>query len=204
VRLRPAESHRSHGRPSHNVSVIGREGELEEVRQFLKGDNSPSCFVISGEAGIGKTTVWEAGVAAAEGDGYVVLSARSSEAEVALSYAALADVVDGIASDVLAALPAPQLRALEVALRRRDPVDAALDHFAVSAGFLGALRSLADRGPLLVALDDVDWLDSSSVDALLFAARRLPAGKAKFLITRRSGAASGLERSTGAGWPSVR
>jgi len=113
---------------------------------------------------------------------------------VSLSFASLADLVDGIDADVLAGLPAPQLNALEVALRRREPDDAALDPFAILAGFLGTLRALAESGPVLVAIDDIQWLDPSSSEAILFAARRLSGERIRFMITRRTGRESELER----------
>jgi hypothetical protein len=68
----------------------------------------------------------------ARGQGYLVLSARASEAEVALSFAAMGDLVEGIDPDVLIDIPGPQLRALDVALRRRDPVEGPQDPFVAS------------------------------------------------------------------------
>jgi DNA-binding CsgD family transcriptional regulator len=176
------------------ATMVSREGELERIRLFLGNDGPSRCLFVSGDAGIGKTTLWEAGLNAARERAYTVLSTRTSEAEVALSFAALADLVDGVDPDVLSGLPAPQLRALEVALRRKDPLGAALDPFAVSAGFLGAIRSLAERGPLLVAIDDVQWLDAASADSLQFVARRLAGDTVRFLITRRTGNETPLER----------
>jgi DNA-binding CsgD family transcriptional regulator len=175
--------------------VISRESDLLVLRRFLGSGKVVACLVLSGEVGIGKTTLWESGIEIAAAQGYVVLSARASEAEVSLSFASLADLVDSVDPEVLDSLPAPQLQALEVALRRRAPVEAAPDPFAVSAGFLSTLRALSERGPVLVAVDDIQWLDPSSSDALLFAARRLSDGQIRFLITRRSGRESDLERA---------
>lgn len=176
---------------------VGRESDLSVFERFLGSEAPTSALVLFGDPGIGKTTLWEAGLKAAEARGYLVLSARASEAEVALSFAALADLVDGVDPDVLVSLPAPQRRALEVALRRRDPVGAAPDPFAISAGFLGALRALTDRTPLLIAVDDVQWLDAASADCLWFAVRRLSGGRARFLMTSRSGRETDLERVMG-------
>jgi len=179
----PAEQH-----------VVSRESDLRVMRRFLGSGAPVACLVLSGEVGIGKTTLWEAGIELAVAQDYLVLSARASEAEVSLSFASLADLVDGIDADVLAGLPAPQLNALEVALRRREPDDAALDPFAILAGFLGTLRALAESGPVLVAIDDIQWLDPSSSEAILFAARRLSGERIRFMITRRTGRESELER----------
>lgn len=159
------------------------------------GSGGGACLVLSGSPGIGKTTLWEAGLDMARSQGYQVLSARTSEAETALSFAALADLVDGIGADVLGMVPGPQLHALEVALRRAEPAGMVPEAFAVSAGFLSALRALAQRQPLVVAVDDVQWLDDPSAGALQFAARRLSGPGVRFLLSRRTGRSSGLERA---------
>ncbi|MFI5051808.1 MAG: AAA family ATPase [Acidimicrobiales bacterium] len=175
--------------------IVSREAELVALSHFLDEARSPSCFVISGTAGIGKTTLWEAGVEAARTRGRRVLTARTSEAEVALSFAAIADLLAGVDPEVFDALPAPQRLALDVALRRRDPAETGADPFAISAGFLGALTVVTERAPLLVAVDDAQWLDAPSADALAFAARRLPADRTRFLLTRRHGRRPGIERA---------
>ena len=175
--------------------VVSRESDLLALTRFFETGGLVSCLVLSGEVGIGKTTVWESGLEIAAAQRYLVLSARASQAEVALSFAALADLVENVDVDVLANLPAPQLHALEVALRRRAPEGTVPDPFAISAGFLSVLRALAEHEPVLVAVDDVQWLDPSSAGALAFAARRLSGGNVRFLITRRSGRQSELERA---------
>lgn len=177
------------------LHIVSRESDLLVLRRFLGGSAAATCLVLSGEVGIGKTTLWETGIelAAAE-QGHLVLSARASEAEVSLSFAGLADLLEGVDPDVLSRLPAPQLHALEVALRRRDPVGAPLDPYAISAGFLSTLRALAESGPVLLAVDDIQWLDAPSSDAIQFAARRPSGGRIRFMVTRRAGRASVLER----------
>ena len=72
--------------------------------------------MLPGEAGIGKTTLWLAGIDAAAARGYRILSARPSEAETRFSFAGLADLLGNAAGDVLPALPPIQRRALEAAL----------------------------------------------------------------------------------------
>jgi DNA-binding CsgD family transcriptional regulator/tetratricopeptide (TPR) repeat protein len=175
--------------------LVGREPETRLLERFFGAEEAHACLVLAGEPGIGKTTLWEAGLEIAAARGYRVLAARTSEAEAGLAFAALADLVDGVGADVLGSLPGPQLRALEVALRRADPAGGAPEPFAISAGFLGVLRTLADRGPLLVAIDDVGWLDASSAGSLFFAARRLSGRGVRFLLSRRPGRPSDLERA---------
>jgi hypothetical protein len=102
-----------------------------------------------------------------------VLSTRATGAEAQLSFAGLIDLLDGVTGEELAGLPAPQHRALEVALLRAEPGRAALESGAIAFGFLNALRALSTAGPVLVAVDDVQWLDSPSAEALAFAVPRL-------------------------------
>jgi DNA-binding NarL/FixJ family response regulator len=174
--------------------VVGRESELAVLGSFL-AEPSVGALVLSGGPGIGKTTLWEAAVEAARRRRFRVLSARPSTAEAKLSYAALADLLDEVDRSALDGVPAPQLRALEVALLRSMPEGRAPEPRAINLGFFNALRALAGREPLLVAIDDVQWLDRPSADALTFAARRLGGDGVRFLLTRRSGSRSPLERA---------
>ena len=86
----------------------------------------------------------------------------------------LIDLLEGVGLEELAGLPRrPQRQALEVALFRSEPAGTAPEAHAIAIGLLNALRSLAGREPLLVAIDDIQWLDGASGDTLAFAARRL-------------------------------
>lgn len=167
------------------------------LRRFVDSSGAPRALVVSGGPGIGKTTVWEAGLEAARDRGICVLAARASESEAKLSLAALTDLLDGVDLTAVAGIPTPQRRALEVALLRAEPEGAPPGERAIALGFLSALRGLASREPLLVAVDDVQWLDGASSDALAFAARRLDGRPVRFLLIRRSGAAPPLERELG-------
>src|SRR5262249_24455295 len=155
------------------------------VERFLAQAPTGRALVLSGESGIGKSTLWAAGVELARSRDFAVLCTRASEAEARLSFAGLADLLEGIDSGVLAELPAPQQHALEVAVGRAEPDDRPPDPFAMSAGLLGALRLLSTRERLLVAIDDVPWLDRASGEALVFATRRLAAEGVRFLVSRR-------------------
>jgi DNA-binding CsgD family transcriptional regulator len=159
--------------PSRRVQVIGRDDELSRMESFLDGlADGPAALVLEGESGIGKTTLWKRGVAGARQRGYPVFSIRPSESEAKLSYAGLADLLDG-AHDEFRALPLPQQQALEVALLQAEPSESPPDPRAVFAAVLAVLREVAARGPLVIALDDVQWLDLSTTDALRFAVHRL-------------------------------
>ena len=134
--------------------------------------------MLEGEPGIGKTTLWQAGVDAAPA-GVRVLRARPAEAERELSFSALGDLL-APALGRLGALSAPRRRALEVALLLAADEGGA-DARAVGLATLDLLRLLADEQPLLVALDDTQWLDPPSRErsrmccAASTASRRAPA-----------------------------
>lgn len=178
-------------------SCVGRDDELRAVEVFLTdGDDAVRCLTLAGDPGIGKTTVWEAGCELAHVLGFRVLSTRASSAENGLSFAGLADLVDAAGPAALAAVPAPRLHALRVAIRAADPGDEFPEPFASAAGFLSMLSAAAAREPLLVAIDDVQWLDPATASAVLYAARRLarqPAGRIRFLLCRRPGPRTDLE-----------
>jgi AAA ATPase domain len=137
--------------------LIGRDEELNAVRAFLSTPRGgPAVVLLEGEAGIGKTTLWEALIAVEKGDRQV-LRARPAEAEMALSFAGLSDLLGGVLEQALSGLPRPQRRALEVALLLEPGGEQAAEYRAVAAGFRSALRALAETGRALVAIDDVQW-----------------------------------------------
>jgi DNA-binding CsgD family transcriptional regulator len=166
--------------------IVGRDEELDRISRFV-GDVAalPGVLLLEGGAGIGKTTLWRGGLAAAEATGFVVLRSTPSEAETHLAYAAAADLLAPVADDVLPRLPEVQRRALSGALLLQSD-DPATDRRAVATAFLGVLRALASEGPLLVAVDDLQWVDADSALVLSFAARRLTSETIAVLLTRRT------------------
>ena len=170
--------------------IVGREPELALLEQFL--DSAPGRLLLTGGPGAGKTTIWQAALDAARRRRLRILVARPSGAETQLAFAGLADLLEDVDGADLEGLPSPQRHALEVALLRADPEGAQLGPRAVAAGLLSALRELAAREPVLIAIDDVQWLDAPSADALAFAARRLRSDNVTFLLVRRSGTISAL------------
>jgi tetratricopeptide (TPR) repeat protein len=154
--------------------VIGRESELAILHRFLDSiPTDPSALLLAGDAGIGKTTVWRRGLAGALERGYRTLSCSPVEAETRLSYAALGDLVEPILDESLPALPEPQRAALEVALLRSTRTGGRADQRAVSLAVLGCIRAVASTEPVLVAIDDAQWLDPPSARVLQFVVRRL-------------------------------
>ena len=112
-----------------------------------------------------------------------MLQARPAESEAKLSYSAVADLVGAAFEETESELPPLQRRALEAALLLGE-TDEPADARTTSAALVAVLHALASRGPVLLAVDDVQWLDAASEQALAFAARRLPAGLA-LLVARR-------------------
>ena len=154
--------------------VIGRESELAILHNFLDSiPTGPSALVLSGDPGIGKTTVWREGLAGAQLRRYRTLSCSPVEAETRLSYAALGDLLESILEGALPTVPEPQRQALEVALLRIPRSGARADQRAVSLAVLGCLRSVASTSPVVVAVDDIQWMDIPSVRVLQFVVRRL-------------------------------
>src|SRR4051812_32979812 len=142
--------------------------------------------------------LWLAGVEHARTHGLRVLSSRPAEAERSLAHVGLGDLFEDVLDDVLPALTLPRRRALEVALLRDVTSGEPVDHRALAVAVRDALQLLSDDVAILIAVDDVQWLDASSSGALAFALRRLAANHVLVLLTRRpsDGApASELERT---------
>ena len=110
-------------------------------------------------------------------------------AERNLAHAGLGDLFEGALDELLPSLPAPRRSALEVALLLADPEGRPPDARAIGVAVLAGLRTLAEAKPVLIAVDDVQWLDASSAASLEFALRRLTDYPTLLLLTRRSGEA---------------
>ncbi|MET0560721.1 MAG: AAA family ATPase [Gaiellaceae bacterium] len=181
--------------------IVGRDAELTSLRAFIDAlEPGPAALVLEGVPGIGKSTLWKAGVAHARMHGVRVLSSRPAEAERGLGYVALADLLDGVVDEVLPELLTPRRRALEVTLLREEASGEPVDRRTLAVAVRDALQLLSERGPTLIAVDDAQWLDPSSSHALAFAVRRLGATPVGLLLARRrreSAPRSELERALG-------
>ena len=172
--------------------IVGREAELEALRAFLASPRQePGALVLEGEAGIGKSTLWRVAVEEAGAGGTRVLSSRPAEAERGLAFAGLGDLLEPVLDDVLPALPPPRRKALRIALLLEE-ADRPVDPRALGVAVRNAVELLAEDAPLVVAVDDVQWLDPASEASLSFALRRLRAGLG-VLLARRVG--DGVEPS---------
>jgi DNA-binding CsgD family transcriptional regulator len=167
-------------------TVIGRDVELAALREFLSSDSElPAALILDGEAGIGKTTLWHAGVEIAQAS-HQILAAQAASSEAEFPFASLSDLLGERAAQVLPKLPLPQRRALEVALLLAEPVEHAPHPRAIATAFLNVVRLVAAEAPVLVALDDVQWIDSPSRRVLEFLVRRLEGEPVALLVARRT------------------
>ena len=171
---------------TEEATVVGRETEMAALRSFLDvAAGGAAGFLLEGEAGIGKTTVWQAAVADAERRSFQILTSRPAGSELQLSYASLGDLLGGALADVGDELPGPQLRALRVALLLEDAQGSPPDPRAIGLCVLGLLRRLSLRNPVLVAIDDAQWLDRPTAGVLQFALRRLVDEPIALLVATR-------------------
>ncbi|HUK95750.1 MAG TPA: AAA family ATPase [Gaiellaceae bacterium] len=167
-------------------TVIGRDEERAAIQAFLaEAERGPQALVLSGEPGIGKTVLWEEGVEEAKQCSLRVLSHRSAEAEASLSFTALSDLLAPVFEEVAPELAPLRRHALEVALLLAEPGDQAPDPRAIGLALLDVLRALAEGGPVVVALDDLQWLDPASAGVLQIALRRLEDEPVRLLATVR-------------------
>lgn len=146
----------------------------------------PSGLLIEGESGIGKTTLWSAVADEAARAGFQVLTARTGQAESGPAHAAVADLFAGISPGILAALPDLQRLAADRVLMREHTAGRATDERLTAAALLGAVQAMSAQAPVLIAIDDVQWLDPSSRAVVAFVARRIT-GAVGVLVTERSG-----------------
>jgi hypothetical protein len=141
--------------------VLGRQAELEQLTAMLDAVVAgPRAVVLEGPAGIGKTTVWQAALQAARARSFTVLAARATQTEATLPFAGLIDLLEGVPEAGLSELPAPQRRALEVALLRREPEQ--------------------------TGVDDLQWLDGATARVLAFVLRRLGDERLGLVVSLRA------------------
>ena len=165
--------------------LVGREAECARIDGLLtearRGQSGG--LVLVGEPGIGKSSLCD--YARRRATGATLLSARGIESEVAVPFAGLSELLSG-EMDRLERLPGPQAAALRGALALSE--GAPVDRFTVGAAVLTLLASAAERGPVLAMVDDAQWIDTPSAEALVFAGRRLRTeGVALLFATRGDG-----------------
>jgi DNA-binding CsgD family transcriptional regulator len=164
--------------------LVGRDAELAAIAAVLdaarSGSGAQLCFV--GAAGIGKTSLLDA--AEADADGFTVLRTTGVPSELLLRHAALADIVTPL-RDCTPELPPAQRAALDMAMGWSAQFSPG-GPFLVGAATVSLLSAAATRGPVLVLVDDLQWIDPESLGILLFAVRRLRRDAVAVVLARRA------------------
>jgi DNA-binding CsgD family transcriptional regulator len=200
----PSARSATYGRPVRpgGYDLVGREAERRAISDFLEPESSsPQVLLLEGEAGIGKTSLWKAALSAA--DGFKLLTSGPTEVEAKLPYAVLGDLLDPVPREAIASLADPLRTALEVALFRVPARQGPTDQLAVSSAFLRVLRHVAAHEDVLIAVDDVQWIDAPSLRVLAFALNRLEGERVRVLgalrLPSRNHSGDALGRAVGDG-----
>ena len=178
---------------AHEPQLLGRSSECAALDRLVASvrDGSSRALVLRGEAGVGKSALLEYLVRRASG--CTVARAAGIESEIELAFAGVHQLCAPFV-DRLERLPGPQREALGTAFGLRD--GAAPDRFLVGLAVLSLLSDAAEDRPLICVVDDAQWLDGASAQALAFVARRLGAESVGLVFAVREPRAS--RRSAGA------
>ncbi len=166
--------------------IVGRRGELVALAEFLEAlPAGGSALLFEGDAGIGKTALWQEGSRLARERGMRVLTARAAQSELQTSFATVADLFAPVLEETLPRLVPVQRRSLEVAFLIREPDGPPPEARLIATALLSIVRILVEQRPLLFAIDDAQWVDTSSADLLRFVFRRLEGEPVGVLATVR-------------------
>ena len=173
------------------LPVVGRELERARLQRMLDAarERGGGALVLRGAAGIGKSALLLAAETAAREAGLRVLKVEAVPSETQLPFAALHQLLRPVA-DRIAGLPTPQAEALRAVFGERDELSP--EPFIIALAVLGLLSDVAADAPLLVVLEDVQWLDAATADALAFVARRIGNEPVALIAALRDGFASPL------------
>jgi AAA ATPase domain len=164
------------------LELRGRRDECALLEVLLEGARSgrSGVLVLRGEAGVGKTALLDYAIGSSSD--MRVLRAAGCEAEMELAFAALHQLYAPLL-DRLDELPGPQRDALATTFGLGGGV--VPDRFFVGLAVLGLLSNVAEERPLLCVIDDAQWLDRESAQALSFVARRMLAEAVVMLFAAR-------------------
>jgi DNA-binding CsgD family transcriptional regulator len=163
--------------------IVGRQGEVAALAQLLETarNGGSATLVVHGEPGIGKSTLLNELIGLASG--FRIARSEGVQGEVDLPYAGLQQLCRGML-DTLDVLPPPQREALSVAFGGLSS-GRAPDRYLVGLAALGLLSETAVTQPLLCVVDDAQWLDAETTQALAFIARRLAADTVVLAVASR-------------------
>ena len=162
--------------------LVGREDECRELARLVRdaAEGMSRCLVIRGDAGMGKSALLR--FTRERARSFQVAATTGIESESELAFGALVGIVRPLVP-YLRRLPEPQRTALEAAIALRS---ASVPHrLSAFAGFLSLVGIAAEDRPVLLLVDDLQWVDRSSAEAILFVARRLGADRVAVVMTAR-------------------
>ena len=171
--------------PDPGELIVGRDAELARLFRAVDSVSADPVLMLVGDMGTGKSALLEHAVHRAEAGGARVLRAEGSESESSLAFSALHQLLRPVPAEV-DALPGRQRAALQDAFGEGSAT-AGRDLMLVGVAVLSLLSGLGDHHPVLVVLDDAQWFDRASLDALSFVARRLEGEPVTMLIGARGG-----------------
>ncbi|WP_369212850.1 helix-turn-helix transcriptional regulator [Streptomyces flavofungini] len=167
-------------------AIVGRDAELTRLFQTVDAESTEPVLILTGDMGTGKSALLEQAVRRAEAAGARVLRAEGSESESRLAFSALHQLLRPV-PEALDALTGRQRAAIRSAFGE-GPATTDPDPMLLGVAVLSLLSALGEHQPVCVVLDDAQWIDRASLDALSFAARRLDDEPVTLLIGARDGA----------------
>jgi DNA-binding CsgD family transcriptional regulator len=174
-------------------ALAGREHELALLdERLLTASDRGGALVVRGDAGMGKTALLQAARRSAVDQGLATLVTAGSQAEAHIAFAGLHRLLRPLLGS-LDRLPGPQRAAIQAAFGLREA--AAPDFFLIALASLDLLSEMAAAAPLLLVIDDAQWLDVATSDVLTFVARRLELEPIVVLFAVRSGSAPWIDRA---------
>ncbi|MFF0097264.1 AAA family ATPase [Streptomyces canus] len=169
------------------LALVGRETETAEIVQRVGADRSHSdVLILTGDPGAGKSTLLGIAADSARSAGGRVLRAVGSESEAHLGFAGLHQMLRPVLGEA-EGLPSRQRAALRAVLGLDECAETP-DAMVVGLAVLTLLSDLAETAPLLVVVDDAQWIDRGSLDALSFVARRMDSEPVTLLLGVRTAA----------------
>src|SRR5450759_3532571 len=159
--------------------IARRDGWIGIATSLAAVPDGGHAMLLAGDAGIGKTALWQAGLRLANERGYRVLNSRSSPSETQLAFATIGDLFTPVVDETMPALHPVQRRALEHALLIRESDGATPEARVLGLALVSVVQAPTADAPVLLAIDDAQWVDESSAEVLRFVLRRvgsLPVG----------------------------
>lgn len=167
--------------------MVGRGTEIADLMERIAaGRSRHQVLIVTGDPGIGKSVLLDAVAERARSTGRRVLRAVGSESEAHLAFAGLHQLLHPVLAG-LDGLPPRQRAALRAALGLDEPAPAS-DGMLVGLAVLTLWSDLAEPAPLLVVVDDAQWIDRASLDVLSFVARRMDSEPVTLLVGVRTAA----------------